>query len=448
MTTKTITKSNQIIDLSNEKLEKLVVKGNNLIIKNLKMNNLVSKAVQLVGNNITLINCSFSKCQDGEQFIQVKGMYNRISNCLFENFEKKGVIICVNITKSRPNFCMIDNNNFRDMKEGKGNGYEVIRIGDSKTSLYDCKTIILNNFFINCVREIELISVKSCKNVICWNKVIASTAITLRHGNDNVVENNYINGNHVEGCGGIRIMGSNHKIRYNTIESIYNDNPWRTALSIMSAEPNPKLNGYHQVKDCLITENDFLGCSVVFSLGVNNKRPNPQKPTGLTITNNNIVKCDEEVDLSDKCLGIEDSVFNNIISQDDNFKIDVKKYPNNVKEESNLSNEEDFDNLYFKFTHKVILPDVDEDEEKEDLVITDDEEVEDNFGDEFVDLFDEVDRVLDYVDNKEECLVCADLRKQMKQTKKLYQNLLEKEKKEKEKYLYFYNKMKEKLMVE
>lgn len=322
----TITKSGTY-DLTNEKIHQLIVKADKVLIKNLKMNKLENKSVQLLGNDITLSNCSFSECRKGEVFIQVKGQFCRITNCLFERFDEKGCIIMISVYKNKESYCLIDNSNFRDCKEGTGNGYEAIRIGDSKSSLYDSKSMIYNNFFTNMDREIELISVKSCANIISFNKIIdCKSGIVLRHGRRNKVINNYIHGNYRKGCCGIRIIGKEHIIKYNTIEGIVNkDNPFRTAISVMCGLNDNKLNSYEPCKNTQITYNDILGCEVAFSIGVDNKRGKQILPEKLLIEGNKIVKCNFVFNDDSKCLGAIKSFIDNNHIIDKDVKINVKK---------------------------------------------------------------------------------------------------------------------------
>ena len=344
----TITESGEY-DLSNIRVEKLIIKGNGVTIKNIKMTNLTEKCVQILGDNVTLSNCSFIGNEKCSQMIIIKGQWCIIDNCLFEKMNEKGCLISVIVYKNKTNNCLISNNNFRDMKEGDSNGWEVIRVGDSKSSLYDTKTIIFNNVFSNCNREIELISIKSCAVQVIFNKLFdCKSGICLRHGRRNKVMFNYINGNHTKGNCGIRICGKEHTISNNVIEGIVNrDNPFRTAISIMNGEKDNKLNGYEPVKSCFISNNDILSCDVAFSIGVNNKRKDQVLPNRVSIEGNRIVKCLDMINDNEKCGGMENSYIglNEIIDKDikleipKSFDIDEMKF-NEVWEFSN--NKKDF----------------------------------------------------------------------------------------------------------
>ncbi len=406
MTTLTITKSSTY-DLSNKKIEKLIVKANDTTITNLKMDNLTSKCVQLIGDNILLEKCSFNGNESCDMMLQVKGSKCRISNCLFERMNKKGVIIAVSVYKNKFSYCLIDNNNFRDCKEGDSNGWECIRIGDSKSSLYDSKSMIHNNFFASCDREIELISIKSCANVICFNKIIdCKSGIVLRHGRRNRVVNNYINGNHREGCCGIRICGKEHTIANNTIEGILNkDNPFRSAICIMNGEEDNKLNGYEAVKNTQIINNDFLSCEVAFSLGVHNKRGKQVLPQKILIEGNKVVKCLSVTNDNDKCLGLENSFMDNNDVMDRDVRIEIKNGRDLNKEsvEEIFCVEEIFLSLY---TDNEEEPETDTDIEMEER-----KEDPDTLSD-FDDVLDEIIR-LKLEEKNSKCEKCDDTIKTM-----------------------------------
>ena len=412
----TITESGTY-DLSTNKIHKLIIKADKVLIKNLKMNKLDNKSVQLLGNDITLSNCSFSECRKGEQFIQVKGQRCRITNCVFERFNEKGVCICISVYKNKEGYCLIDNCNFRDMKEGTSNGWEVIRIGDSKSSLYDSKSMIYNNFFTNCDREIELISVKSCSNIISFNKIIdCKSGIVLRHGRRNKVINNYIHGNYRKGCCGIRIIGKGHIIKYNTIEGIINkENPFRTAIAVLCGEENNKLNGYEPVKDTQITYNDILGCEVAFSIGVHCKRGKQVLPEKLLIEGNKVVKCNFTFNDDPKCLGAIKSFIDNNHIIDKDIKIETKK-GEDIKDNVELIN-------FYQQINMIQQEMPDSEDEEKDIIIVDKEEDKDDIN--FKDMLNEIERLREEEENSK-CEKCDTREREINLIHKEYQQKIDK----------------------
>ena len=413
----TITNSNETHDMSNRNIEKLVIKGNNIKINNLKMYKLSSKCLQLLGDNITLSKCSFNQNRSCDVMIQIKGQHCRITNSLFENMNNKGCLIMISVYKNRYGYCLIDNNNFRDMKEGDSNGWEVIRIGDSKSSLYDSKSMIYNNFFHNMDREIELISNKSCANVISFNKIIdCKSGIVVRHGRRCIVRDNYINANHREGCCGIRISGKEHCITNNCIEGVLNkDNPFRTAISIMCGEENNKLNGYEPTKNCQITNNDFLSCETVFSLGVDCKRDTNVLPERILIEGNRLVKCLTSVNVNEKCLGLNSSFMDNNEEINRDIKIEIK---NGKTLDENVELEGLYDELYLKDANQI---ESDEDVEMED--VEERKEDGDTLSD-FGDVLEEIKR-LKLEERNSKCDKCNSLTRTMNKSKKLSDDKIE-----------------------
>jgi hypothetical protein len=240
--------------------------------------------VKLEGDYIQLRNCVFEGMKkDVECILRVTGQNCKILNNKFSYFDKKGCLIIVQHTEDKPSFCSIMGNSFLDRREGKGN-------------------------FNMCNGEIEIVSIKCCKNVIYANKFLNSKGgLCLRHGRDNVVAYNYFDGSYTPGSAGVRITGKGHKIFYNTFQYLEDDEPFRSALTIMCGELNNKLNGYEPVENVEIKFNDFIHCRDVMSLGVNNKRKSNIKPKNLIITENRIIKCVGMFNMSKKVLGYESS---------------------------------------------------------------------------------------------------------------------------------------------
>ncbi len=397
-------------DFNSKIIEKIVIKGNNITVTGLNMVKLTNKSVQILGNDVTLDKCSFNGNEKSEVMIQVKGQRCRITNCLFENMNNKGCLIMIYVYKNKFSHCLIDACNFRDMKEGDSNGWEVIRIGDSKSSMFDSKSIIYNNFFSNCNREIELISNKCCRNIIAYNKVVdCMSCITLRHGRYCMVIHNYINGGGKIGCGGIRIMGKGHVVKYNTIEGIDNEsNPFRSPFSIMNGEKDNKLNGYELVKDLQLCSNDILGCYAAFSFGVNNKRKSQIIPTKCLVEENRIVKCVKTIDDNEKCMGLGDSFVDNNEEISGDVRIEISKA--DIEFES-------VEDLY-RLLHVKKVIEIEEESENEGI----DEEVYN-----FKDMLAEINR-LKNEENESKCEKCEILEVSLEKAKKRYKKQIEDQK--------------------
>ena len=313
----------------------LRITGSNIIFSGFTFQDIdMNKMIKLEGDNIQFCNNTIQVLKrDVEYVLGVYGSNIRISNNTFRHFDKLGVIINVIVNKDKPNYCLIDNNNFNERKNmDKSNGAETVRLGDSKTSMLDCKSILYGNMFNLCSGEIEIVSVKSCKNIIYNNKFIDSEGgLCFRHGKNNLAIYNYFLGNNEE-CAGIRLTDSGHKIYFNTFEKIINENPFRSALSVMCGEVNNKLNGYAPVSDIIVKYNDFLYCENSLSIGVNNKRKSNILPVKLDITENRFIKCSNMFLTSNKIKGSKDSKItaNKLLKYDQKLNIESLKNLDNV----------------------------------------------------------------------------------------------------------------------
>ena len=111
----------------------------------------------------------------------------------------------------------IHDNYFHDFTSpGPGtNGAETIRFGLSGLSMSKGLGVIERNLFLRCVGENEMLSIKSGSNIIRNNTLLDSPGaqLTLRHGNENIVQGNYL-----RGTDGIRVFGDRNRISENHLE--------------------------------------------------------------------------------------------------------------------------------------------------------------------------------------------------------------------------------------
>jgi hypothetical protein len=79
-----------------------------------------------------------------------------------------GVLVAVILEddRSRSNFHSIDHNYFGLRTPLASNGGEIIRVGVSEHCEFNSNTIIEANFFEKCDGETEIISIKSCQNIV------------------------------------------------------------------------------------------------------------------------------------------------------------------------------------------------------------------------------------------------------------------------------------------
>ena len=118
--------------------------------------------------------------------------------------------------------------------------------------------MVENNYFERCNGEVEIISNKSGGNVFRGNVFLESRGtLTLRHGNDNLVENNVFLGNGVDHTGGIRVINKRQTIRNNYLQGLAGYR-FGSALTIMNGVPDSPINRYHQVEDSVIENNTII----------------------------------------------------------------------------------------------------------------------------------------------------------------------------------------------
>ncbi len=221
----------------------------------------------------------------------IGGSYNRIDHCRFTQMKNKGVTLNVRLLDNAPaNYHRIDHNEFSYREMGKKNGYETIRIGDSRHIFQNSRITVEDNLFLQCDGEIEIISNKSCENRYIHNTFRNSKGmLTLRHGNRCLVKDNFFFADGNKWMGGIRIIGEGHNIVNNYFEGV-GSSPYRAAISFMNGLPNPPRYEYTQVKECNITHNKFINTKYTIVSGANYKKGRyPLPPENIVFDNNLIV---------------------------------------------------------------------------------------------------------------------------------------------------------------
>lgn len=182
---------------------------------------------------------------------QYPSHHNRIDHNIFQNKETPGHYITIDGSFDdsgsdevyyQSQYDRIDYNYFKNNGPRAVNEQESIRIGWSEMSLSSGYTIVEHNLFEDCDGDPEIVSVKSCDNIIRHNTFKASYGtLSLRHGNRNRVEGNYFFGNDKAigtsdagstlYTGGIRIYGTDHMIINNYMEGL-NGTQWMHPLHL------------------------------------------------------------------------------------------------------------------------------------------------------------------------------------------------------------------------
>ncbi len=197
---------------------------------------------------------------ESDYWVSMYGKNNRFDHNYLAGKNNNGVTMAVrlNTEASQENHHRIDHNYFGHRPILGSNGGETLRIGTSHYSLTNSFTMVEDNYFDRCDGEVEIISNKSGGNIIRGNVFFESRGtLTLRHGNDNLVENNIFFGNGVEHTGGIRVINKRQTIRNNYLEGLTGTR-FGSAFVIMNGVPDSPINRYHQVENTLIENNTII----------------------------------------------------------------------------------------------------------------------------------------------------------------------------------------------
>lgn len=215
------------------------------------------------------------------------GKNNRIDHCSFSNKKNIGVLVAVMLEGkiNQDNFHQIDHNYFGIRIPLASNAGEIIRIGVSETCEFNSNTQITDNFFEHCDGEAEIISIKSCQNVVRNNLFKeCQGSVVFRHGNYNTVENNVFLGNDKEGTGGVRLINKGQMVVNNYFYKCRGIG-FRSPLTLMNGVPNSPAIRYVSVSNAVIANNTFNDCSAIsFCEGSDAERS--ETPSKVQFVNN------------------------------------------------------------------------------------------------------------------------------------------------------------------
>lgn len=231
-----------------------------------------------------------------DTWVTFYGKNNRIDHSTFVDKLNLGPVIIaeLNDERSQKNNHLIDSNYFKGRSRLGANGGETIRIGVSRYSLTASKTTIAHNLFERCNGEVEIVSIKSGENRVCFNTFFeCEGGLVLRHGSDNIVEGNLFLGNNKPFTGGVRVINPRQKVFNNVFYQLQGTN-FRAPLSVLNGVPNSLINRYYQVKDAWIERNTFVDCSnILFGAGKDAERT--LAPENVQFRKNLIATSREEI---------------------------------------------------------------------------------------------------------------------------------------------------------
>lgn len=227
--------------------------------------------------------------------------HNRIDHNLFEGKYDAGAWLVIDGSHgSVPDISKhdrIDHNIFRNNTPRVANEKETIRIGVSDLSMLSSYTIIERNLFENCDGDPEIVSIKSCNNIVRNNtfKQCLGT-LSLRHGNNNQVEGNFFFGEGKTGlfegttigCGGIRVYGKGHEIVNNYFEGL-TGSKWDAAITITNGDVNNSSTSWssHYIpEDIIYAFNTHVNNYSDIEIGFDNNTKYPLQPKNCKVDNN------------------------------------------------------------------------------------------------------------------------------------------------------------------
>lgn len=288
----------------------LQLSGEYLVIKDLHFKNgytpkreIISfrTSEELLANHCRVTGVVIENYSQPEKFrsdtwVTFYGKNNRIDHSTFVDKLNLGPVIIaeLNDERSQKNEHLIDSNYFKGRSRLGANGGETIRIGVSRYSLTASRTTIAHNLFERCNGEVEIVSIKSGENRVCFNTFFeCEGGLVLRHGSDNLVDGNFFLGNNKPFTGGVRVINPRQKVFNNVFYQLQGTN-FRAPLSVLNGVPNSLINRYYQVKDAWIERNTFVDCSnILFGAGKDAERT--LAPENVQFRKNLIVTSREEI---------------------------------------------------------------------------------------------------------------------------------------------------------
>jgi len=221
-------------------------------------------------NHSIMQNCAFIGYNNADlnvdnKWISLYGEYNSFIKCLLQDKFNLGATLVVWLPEEKPAHHTIAYNYFLNRQNGPNadNGLESIRIGDSKTSMTNAHCTVAFNRFEQCDGEIEIISNKSCHNSYLHNTFYNNNGgLTLRHGNDCLVDGNFFNGEFKKRSYGVRFIGQGHVAVNNYFFQLAGaaGEPFRAPVTIVNGLVNTPINGYFQVRRAVVADNIFVNC--------------------------------------------------------------------------------------------------------------------------------------------------------------------------------------------
>jgi poly(beta-D-mannuronate) lyase len=231
----------------------------------------------------------FTAAEKENRWIGIYGEANQLDHCRIEGKKNKGATVVVWLGEVNVGRHHIYGNYFGPRPRLGKNGGETLRVGDSESSMQMASCLVEGNLFFQCDGETECISNKSCGNIYRGNtfREVQGT-LTLRHGNDCLVEGNVFLGEKRSQTGGIRVIGERHVVRNNTLLDLEGDG-FRSALVLLRGLPDSPLNGYFPVKGAEIIGNRVQNCKHSLVIGYHDDDEAVIPPRDCSFVGNSIL---------------------------------------------------------------------------------------------------------------------------------------------------------------
>jgi poly(beta-D-mannuronate) lyase len=313
---------------------KAIIKGKTFIllrnasfitIEGLVFNNTGSVAVLLEGcNNIRITRNIFRLKESGRgSWVWITGNdndtaslshHNIVDRNLFENKKELGNFVTIEGTNkfspSVSQYDLIEWNYFRDIGPRVENVLEAIRAGSSIYTLSRGFTVLQNNLFERCDGDPEYVSIKLSDCAVKNNTFRECLgSLSLRHGNNNTIDGNFILGNDrtgtfldstgkqwTLGTGGVRFCADSMTITNNYFEGLTGTG-WDATIAATNGDADysegKPLVKHFRIRNAVVSNNIMVNNASNIEIGFdgagfqNNWWAKP--PQDMVISNNIVV---------------------------------------------------------------------------------------------------------------------------------------------------------------
>lgn len=231
-----------------------------------------------------------------------RSKYNRVDHNLFEGKYDSGAWLVIDGSHGSvpeiSKYDRIDHNHFRLCQPRVANEKETVRVGVSDLSMKSAHCTVEYNLFEECDGDPEIVSIKSCDNIIRGNTFRKSLGtLSLRHGFRNRVEGNYFFGEEKtdadgNGCGGVRVYGLDHVVVNNYFEGL-TGSKWDAAITLTNGDTSnssSSLTSHFLPENVTIAFNTLVNNESNIEIGFDNNGKYGRAPKNCLIAHNIVVE--------------------------------------------------------------------------------------------------------------------------------------------------------------